>query len=204
MLRSRGDVDQSPPSPRPDDTLLVQRLRQRDAMALRAVYQRFSARIFRFLVRLCDGRRDVAEDLHQETWIAAARFAPRLQPSTDLAAWLFTVARNKARSWRRWSILDLGRRNTHGDLAQAPAGIAEAVETRHDLTRALQALPPIHREVLLLVGCEGLATEQVGLILGIGKDAVRQRVSRARAALAEALGSPVDAPVSGLRKEEIG
>jgi RNA polymerase sigma-70 factor, ECF subfamily len=43
--------------------------------------------------------------------------------------------------------------------------------------------------VLLLVGVEGLAADQAAIVLGIRPDAVRQRLARARAALAEALGA---------------
>jgi len=59
--------------------------------------------------------------------------------------------------------------------------------TCRDLERALAALPEIHREVLLLVGVEGLDIKQAAAVLAIGHDAGRQRLARARAALAEAL-----------------
>jgi len=150
---------------------------------------RFADRLFRLLIRLA-GRAEVAEDLHQETWIAAARHAPRLAADTDLAAWLFTIARNKHTSWRRWSVVRLRRESTF-DPDQAPAP-DRAVETRRDLERALGALPAIHREVLLLVGVEGLETAQVAAVLGLSSEAVRQRLSRARAALALALGEEAE------------
>ena len=57
-----------------------------------------------------------------------------------------------------------------------------------DLERALASLPDIHREVLLLVGVEGLDVAQAAAVLSIRPDAARQRLARARAALAEALG----------------
>jgi RNA polymerase sigma-70 factor (ECF subfamily) len=187
-----------------DDSLLVAAFRRGDPAALRAIYARFSHRIFRYLVRIA-GRRDVAEDLHQETWIAAARHAPRLAPDTDLAAWLFTIARNKHRSWLRWAVADAARHDRRVETTAAPAPDA-AVETRHDLERALRSMPEIHREILVLVGCEGLATEQAAAVLDLTPEATRQRLSRARAALAEALAAaPKSASASGkvvaLRKE---
>jgi RNA polymerase sigma-70 factor (ECF subfamily) len=163
--------------------------RRGEAAALRGIYALFADRIFRFLVRLC-GRVDLAEDLHQETWVAAVRAATRLTGDTDLAAWLYTIARNKYRSHRRWQRL-------RGEWLTAPAELPQAIAApeadpgvRHDLERALSALPATHREVLLLVGCEGLGHHQAAIILGISVEATRQRLSRARAALAEALGEP--------------
>ena len=55
------------------------------------------------------------------------------------------------------------------------------------LERALEALPPASREVLLLVGVEGFEQEKVAEMLGIKYDALRQRLARARAQLAEKL-----------------
>jgi RNA polymerase sigma-70 factor (ECF subfamily) len=55
------------------------------------------------------------------------------------------------------------------------------------LERALASLPPASREVLLLVGVEGFEQEQAAAMLGITYDALRQRLARARAQLAERL-----------------
>jgi len=71
-------------------------------------------RIYSFLLRLC-GRRDVADDLFQETWAKLATNAVRLREDSDLAAWLFTVARNVYRSHRRWTLLHLSRLVCAGD-----------------------------------------------------------------------------------------
>jgi len=170
----------------PDDAALVARLRGGDKAALRAVYASFSDRTFGFLLRLC-GRRDVAEDLHQETWISVAKHAPRLADDTDLAAWIFTIARNKYRSWRRWAALDFTRLVfvAEGEEPEGPHGRPDARDELAALEKALAALPAAHREVLLLVGVEGLEAKQAADVLGIQPEALRQRLSRARAALAE-------------------
>ena len=55
------------------------------------------------------------------------------------------------------------------------------------MEQALASLPPASREVLLLVGVEGFEQEQVAQMLGIQYAALRQRLTRARAQLAERL-----------------
>lgn len=170
------------------DAELVAGLRRKDRAAFDALYARFHPRIWGFLVRLT-GRRSVAEDLFQDTWLAAAQHAGRLAEDTDLAAWLFTVARNRYRSWRRWAVLDGSRRET---LAQEPIEPAAAPDQEASARRAaaavehaLRQLSAADREVLLLSAVEGLDAPQVGEVLGLRPDAVRQRLSRARAHLAE-------------------
>lgn len=164
---------------------LLAALRRGEAAAFDEVYLRYRERIFRFLCRMC-GRRDVAEDLFQETFLQLARHAARLAEDSDLGAWLYTVARNRYRSHRRWSVLDgLGRRALPAPAEGGPrADDAVAVS---ELERALGALPADRREVLVLLGVEGLPPEQVAQILGVSAEALRQRLSRARAELAARL-----------------
>jgi len=176
----------------PTERPLVDALRRGDARGFDAVYERYHRRIHGFLLRL-SGRRDVAEDLFQETFLKLARNAPKLDEDTDLAAWLFTVARNAWVSHRRWSMLDLSRLVAIEDdvlpVARAPDPDArvDAARNVERLERALAALPAASREVLLLVGVEGFDQEQAATMLGITYEALRQRLSRARSQLAQRL-----------------
>jgi RNA polymerase sigma-70 factor (ECF subfamily) len=174
---------------------MVDGLRRGERAAFDAAFTRFRARVYGFALRL-SGRRDVAEDLFQETWLKLARAAPSLREDTDLTAWLFTVVRNEYVSWRRWSMFDLSRlvlvgeesaHLAHTEPHDAPDERLQATRSVAELERALAALSPADREVLLLVGVEGVEQEQAAVILGIRYDALRQRLARARVALARAL-----------------
>ena len=177
------------------DRELVDRLRRGDATAFDRVYSTYHPRVFSFLLRL-SGRRDTAEDLAQETWIKLAKAAPGLREDTTLAPFLFTIARNAFMSHRRWAMLDLSRIVTFGLEAMSSATTEPSPETHHERARAialleaaLQSLPVASREALLLVGVEGMEQEEVAKVLGLSYDATRQRLSRARAQLAETLAA---------------
>lgn len=151
-------------------------------------YAEMHPRILGFLLRL-SGRRDTAEDLAQETWLRFAKAAPTLPADANVPAYLFTVARNAFVSHRRWAMLDLSRIVMLG--FESMGATAAAPDEEHDRARAVRALesalaklPLASREVLLLVGVEGLEQEEVAKILGISYDALRKRLSRARAELA--------------------
>jgi RNA polymerase sigma-70 factor (ECF subfamily) len=170
-----------------EDAALVARLRRREPAAFDDVYALYQVRIFRFLLRLA-GSRQLAEDLFQDTWLAAARHTEGLAEDTDLGAWLFTIARNKHRSHRRWAFLDFTQRerlaHEPAEHAPAPDRGAEARAEAAAVTEAFARLAPAHREILLLIVVEGLETAQASAVLGLKPDAVRQRLSRARAELA--------------------
>lgn len=177
--------------PKNDDHELVARLRKGDATAFDRVYATFHPRIFSFLLRL-SGRRDTAEDLAQETWLKLAKAAAGLREDTMLAPLLFTIARNSFTSHRRWAMLDLSRIVTFGIEVMASEPSEPTPEAQHERARSMAILEAAlaqvsvgNREVLLLVGVEGMDQEEVARILGVSYEALRQRLSRARKELAE-------------------
>lgn len=171
-----------------DERTLVSALIEGERAAFDQVYDAYHVRIFAFLRRLSN-RQDTAEDLAQETWLRFARAAKTLRPDTSLASFLFTIARNAFASHRRWAMLDLSRLVIFGfettTLAEAPDAQHERTTEMRRLERALATLPIASREVLLLVGVEGLDQEEAAKILGLTYEALRQRLSRARAQLAK-------------------
>jgi RNA polymerase sigma-70 factor (ECF subfamily) len=170
---------------------LVERLRRGDSAAFDAIYEQHRARIFSFLARLT-GRRELAEELSQEVFLRLCRFAPRLAPDTQIALWLYTVARNLARSHFRWAVVDADRLLGLSQLAEAerqvsPFDMTSARELERAVERALQRLSIDQRELLILIAVERVASADVARMLGLSAVALRQRLSRARKQLASAV-----------------
>jgi RNA polymerase sigma-70 factor (ECF subfamily) len=171
---------------------LVGRLREGDPAAFDAIYETFNPPLFTFLLRL-SRRRDVAEDLLEETWLRLVKHAPRLRPDTRLASWLFTVARHLHVSYVRSRVLEDSA--TASVIALWPFSIersspfeaAAANELQRRIERALASMPATSRDVLLLVAVAGLDHADAADVCGITPEALRQRLSRARASLAQAL-----------------
>lgn len=184
---------------------LVDGLRGGDPAAFDTVFDAFNRRLYNFLARLTN-RRDVAEDLVEETWLRLVVHAPRLRPDTRLARWLFTVARHLHVSHCRSRLLE----NIHGAglLGLWPSGrsepsplvAAEANETERRVMQALALLPLTYREALLLVAVDELQPAEAAMVCGISQEAMRQRLRRARTLLSQRLGIG-ERPPLGMLKE---
>ncbi len=189
---------------RDTELALVERLRQGDVDAFDDVYAAFNTRLFSFLVRL-SRRRDVAEDLLEETWLRLVKHARRLRTDTRLAAWLFTVARNLHASYNRSRMLEDSAAASLIALwpysleRSSPFEAAAASELERRIERALAAMPAVSREVLLLVSVAGLDHSDAADICGITPGAFRQRLHRARETLAKVLerDAAAEAPALG-------
>jgi RNA polymerase sigma-70 factor (ECF subfamily) len=152
-------------------------------------YERYRAPLYAFLARL-SGRRDLAQDLLQETWLSLARSGAELGPDTELRAWLFTVARNAYLSYRRWALLDADRLRELGlwpaKQYESPFEQAAATRTEARLEHALSELALKYREAVLLTS-SGLSPAEAARIAGVEPEAFRQRLARARGMLKERL-----------------
>lgn len=169
-------------------------LKRGDESAFDRVFDEYRARIFSFILRLT-GRKDVAEDLAQELWLRLAARAWTLREDTHLGAWLFTVARNLCISfWRSRGEFEpimkvnIEKNEMRGNRPFALPRTAEAEELRHRIEQALAALPLNYRELLILIGIEGLSPADAALIIGVKPEALRKRLERARKMFAAKLG----------------
>lgn len=187
-MRSNG-VD------RETELALLDGIRAGEEAAFDAVYAEFNARLFNFLARLT-GSRDVAEELLEETWLRFVRHGERLESDTRIGAWLFAVARNLYVSHCRTRAIES---RVVGGLSLWPERSSETPfettarnEVERRLEEALAALPAILREALLLTAMEGMQPSEAAAVCGITAEAMRQRVRRARSALAERLGDMFD------------
>lgn len=183
---------------------LVRRMRAGDDDAFDAIHAEFNARLFNFLARL-SRRRDVAEDLLDETWLRFVDRAHRLEPDTRLGPFLFTVARNLFISYCRSRMIEETQTADAiglwplGTPRPSPFDATVANETGKRIEAAIAALPAAHREALLLVAVEGMKPVEAAAVCGITPEAMRQRLSRARAAIAEYLDDADRALVVNLK-----
>jgi RNA polymerase sigma-70 factor (ECF subfamily) len=183
---------------------LVERLRHGDPEAFDIVFEAYRARVYSFLVRL-SRHRDVADDLLEETWLRLVSRASTLRPDTRLAPWLLTVARNLYWSHCRSRRLDEDARASIElwpavPQEPSPYDTAAGHELEQRLERAIAGLPLRYREALLLVATEGLTPSEAADACGISPEALRQRLSRARAMVGRALASAETAAVPKTRE----
>lgn len=176
---------------RETELALVSGVRAGDAAAFDVVYAEFNGRLFAFLARLTR-RREIAEELLEETWLRFVRHANRLEPDTQLGAWLFAVARNLHVSYCRTRLVES---EVIGGLALWPSRVMETPfettarnEFEQRLEEGLAALSPTLREALLLVAVEGMQASEAAFVCDTTAAAIRQRVRRARVLLAGRLG----------------
>jgi RNA polymerase sigma-70 factor, ECF subfamily len=125
-----------------------------------------------------------ADDLVQSCLVRALAKQHLWQPGTNLRAWLFTILHNLHVNDRRCALREgicIGDEASSSIPAVVPNAVL-SLELR-DLERAIASLAEEQRQVILLVGLEGMRYETVASVLDIPVGTVRSRLSRGRHAL---------------------
>lgn len=133
------------------------------------------------------GKRELAEDLVQETMANAWQARASFTPGTNLKAWLCKILRNEfyshqRRAWRQapWSTM-------FEETIPSPPGEQLSAIDLCEAACAMNALPDPQRESLVLVGICGFSYEETALLLGGTLGTVKSRVARARISLLQIL-----------------
>jgi RNA polymerase sigma-70 factor (ECF subfamily) len=185
-----------------DDVRLMLAFRDGDDAAFDALFERWAARLLRFLERMVRDEA-VAEELVQETFLRVHRARARYAPDAKFSTWLYTIAANVARNELRRPFrraphesTDSGREDGLGlELAAEASPVDETVNARREaesVEAALRQLPERQRAALWLAAVDGLPYAEIALALGTSESSVKALVHRARVALAERIAPAGD------------
>lgn len=209
ILRPMQELDGPPRAADDPDAALVERARRAERGAFDALVARHTPRVWAVVWRIVRRRED-AEDVVQETFLAAHRALGGFRGDAAFSTWLHRIAVSRA-------LNHVGRAGERamraavpleGDgLEGTPRGVRAEVEAAaaaaranptplhaleaRDLMRRLAAcldlLPPAWRAVLALRDVESLSYEEIAEFLTIALGTVRSRLARARAALKDCI-----------------
>jgi RNA polymerase sigma factor (sigma-70 family) len=171
------------------DEMLMQAYAVGDIKAFESLYKRHRGPFWRYLSRLI-GSSAEGEELFQDAWqrVMSAResFAA---PNANFKAWLYRIGHNLAldrirhRSIAPESALDDSVMHIAGAEDIQPEQQALSIEAHSNLLRALDSLPAEQREVVLLRAEGEMTLEEIGQMLGLGRETIKSRLRYALAKL---------------------
>ncbi len=172
-----------------DDTTLVVRAQEGDADAFEELVLRHQGPVYRLALRML-GSAAEAEDVTQDSFIAAWRGLPTLRAQGAFGGWLYRLAVNRClnvlRARRPEAELDPATlRSTRPD--EQPEAAAEVDAETSALAAALRLLTPEQRACWVLRELQGCSYDEIAEITGVTPGAVRGRLARSRAVLAEVM-----------------
>lgn len=168
----------------PSDSELVRRARKGEEIAFGLLVKRYQRPAYAVAMSVT-GRHEDAEDAAQESFLVALDRLDECRSPERFGGWLMTIVRNRSKN--------LVRRESLREMDELPPGtrsrvptpdrIAETAELRGMLRVALQELPEVQRQVVLLHDLEGWKHREIAERLDLPCGTVRSHLHFARKAL---------------------
>jgi len=159
------------------DTDLMLAWRDGDARAFDRLYQRHRAPLHRYLLRHC-GNTALADELFQDIWMKLIDARDAYQPTAKFSTWLYRIAHNR--------LVDQYRRDARNPVTSdpdaedshdaGPARLQANAELGQALLQAVQNLPVEQRSAFLLKQERGLSLEDIGEVMGVGRETIKSRL----------------------------
>jgi RNA polymerase sigma-70 factor (ECF subfamily) len=186
-----------------DEQLLLSYRSKPDAQVFEEFVRRYEKELYGYLRHFL-GDAEMAEDVFQQTFLQVHLKCDQFEPGRKVRPWLYTVATNRAidcqrhaRRHRMGSLDRIVRGDTVEDTGvladligaamNGPDDEAEIAEQHEALHRAVDALPEVCREAVILVYFQGLKYREAAEILSLPVGTVKSRVHIAIEKLTEAL-----------------
>lgn len=179
----------------PEPESIARALRRRDSEFIGRIVSQYHYRLLRYLVYFTS-RRELAEDLVQETWLRVLERAGQYDPRLRFEPWLFSIARNLAidhlrkhqAATHRMYYEDEASAELPAPDFESPFFAAARSEDAKRIAAALGALEPIYREALLLRFQEELSLAEIARVARAPISTVSSRIHRGLSMLEATLG----------------
>lgn len=183
------------PGENPSDGDLVERFRRGHEAAFDELVRRHEGAVRALLNRLAGNEQD-AEDMAQETFIRVYRNLERFQEKAALKTWIFRIAMNLFRDFRRRKarrpdpvpLAEPALQGLAGGGREAPLGRLTLGEKERAVIRALEGLPFQQRAALIMKVREGMRYEEIAAVLDTTPGSVKSSIHVARKKLMKDLG----------------
>jgi RNA polymerase sigma-70 factor (ECF subfamily) len=171
------------------DRALVRRFQGGDRHAFVELMERHERRVYNLAYRML-GRTEDARDAAQDAFLSCYRNLERFRGDSSFGTWLYRIATNACYDALRKRPLSV---SMDALTSEPPAADhADRAVAAADVHRALQAVPPEFRSVLVLFELQDLSVGDIAEALGIPVGTVKSRLHRGRAALGRALSGTAD------------
>ncbi|MHB1415530.1 MAG: RNA polymerase sigma factor [Chloroflexota bacterium] len=181
------------------DESLIRRMASGDEEALRSLYAAYGRRMFTYALRLT-GNQAIAEEVLQDSLLAAWKGASGFRGEARLLTWLLGIVHRQALNATRRKRLPTAELIEAADAPDGDPGperSAEAGERRRVMARAIGSLSTAHRTALELVFYQGLSLAEVAEVCACPVGTVKSRLNNPKAHLRKALDE------AGLRAEDL-
>ena len=180
-----------------EDSKLIEKLKSGDSEAVVELYTAYADRIYSLVFNQVDRNRDAAQDIVQETFLAASKSASKFHGRSKVYTWLYSIAHRKVADFYRRKKREARYQTESSDGHIDPGSggeplvteIMETEEKNRTIQETLSSLPLHYKEVLILKYVEEMPVAEISQVMGRSPKSVEGLLTRARRELRDRLAA---------------
>jgi len=192
---SRGDMKVAESTSQSYETKLVEKLRSGDSTAMEEFYNIYRNRLYTLVLEQVGRDHAVAEDLVQETFLAALGSLDKFRGDSQLYTWLRSIALHKINDFYRRQAREPRPKESPPDFdamkqleqirddEPATLTVMESEEIRQSIRQVLGGLPHDYQKVLVMKYLEEMPVLEISQVMGRSPKSVEGLLARARKAM---------------------
>jgi RNA polymerase sigma-70 factor (ECF subfamily) len=182
-----------------DDLELVNQCKSGDQAAFKELVERYQRKVYQIALGMLRNRED-ALDMTQEAFIRVHKYLDHFKGSSNFYTWVYRIAVNLCidhlRKDEKMQTIDYDDSKEHGesdallfprDHETNPVDVLDRKELRKKIQKALEALSPTHRAIIIMREVEDLSYSEMAEIMRCSKGTIMSRLFHARRRLQQAL-----------------
>ncbi len=154
------------------------------AAAFDVLYERHKGGLYRYVLRQLNNHQEIAGELFQDVWMKLINARASYQPTAKFSTWLYRLAHNRLVDyWRSEKNMkqqleydDSLSAELQLDSASAPQAELHRTQLKHQLKKAIAALPEEQRSAILLKEDGALSLAEIAEVTGVSRETVKSRL----------------------------
>jgi RNA polymerase sigma-70 factor (ECF subfamily) len=196
---NRGDMKVAESTSQSYETKLVEKLRSGDSTAMEEFYNFYRNRLYNLILEQVGRDQSIAEDLVQETFLAALSSLDKFRGDSQLYTWLRSIALHKINDFYRRQAREPKPKESSpdfdamkqleqiGDDEPETLSVMESEEIRQSIRQVLGGLPHDYQKVLVMKYLEEMPVLEISQVMGRSPKSVEGLLARARKAMRDNL-----------------
>lgn len=166
-----------------EDSFLLERLRKGDMACFEALYQKYSGRLYNFVLKMSKGDFYMAEEIVQRVFVKIWEIHPHINVDGSFNSFLFTISRNMFLNMLKTKLQEALYRDysmVNDELADNQ--VEKEIEYKfleEQINRLIDQLPPSRRQVFVLSRMKNMPNKEIAALLGISENTVESQLNKA-------------------------
>lgn len=165
-----------------DESFLLERLKKGDIACFETLYQKYSGRLYNFILKISKGDFYLAEEIVQRVFVKVWEIHPQINTEGSFSSFLYTISKNMFLNMLKNKLQEtLYHEYAMAKEETSDNNVEKEVEYRfleEQINKLIEQLPPARRKVFILSRINNMSNREIATMLQISENTVESQINK--------------------------